>query len=138
MDPLDVYKQYFEAECDANGVPRRAVQAALVAESRDRRIRYYVSLSFFPHEDPEDFRITYDAYFERNVYDASGRRSKKREAEIMASVDGLMLTAEAGSTGEGMLMSVKERNEWMILDDQCFTFEHMSRVYSILDLLKVA
>lgn len=35
-------------------------------------------------------------------------------------------------------MSVKERNEWIILDDQYFTFEHMSRVYSILDLLKVA
>ena len=35
-------------------------------------------------------------------------------------------------------MSVKERNKWMILDDQYFTFEHMSRVYSILDLLKVA
>ena len=35
-------------------------------------------------------------------------------------------------------MSLKERNEWMILDDQYFTFEHMSRVYSILDLLKVA
>ena len=35
-------------------------------------------------------------------------------------------------------MSLKERSEWMILDDQYFTFEHMSRVYSILDLLKVA
>ncbi len=35
-------------------------------------------------------------------------------------------------------MSVKERDKWMILDDQYFTFEHMSRVYSILDLLKVA
>ena len=35
-------------------------------------------------------------------------------------------------------MSIKERNEWMILDDQYFTFEHMSRVYSIFDLLKVA
>ncbi len=35
-------------------------------------------------------------------------------------------------------MSVKERNKWMILDDQYFTFEHMSKVYSILDLLKVA
>ena len=34
-------------------------------------------------------------------------------------------------------MSIKERNEWMILDDQYFTFEHMSRVYSILDLLRV-
>lgn len=31
-------------------------------------------------------------------------------------------------------MSVKHRNEWMILDGQYFTFEHMSRVYSITDL----
>ncbi len=35
-------------------------------------------------------------------------------------------------------MPVKERDKWMILDDQFFTFEHMSKVYSILDLLKVA
>ena len=32
-------------------------------------------------------------------------------------------------------MSVKARNEWMILDQQYFTFEHMTRVYSILDLM---
>ena len=83
MEPINVYDQYFEAECEFNGVPRHAVRALLVADSHDRRIRYDVALSFFPHEDPEDFRITYDAYFERNVYDASGRRSKKREAEIM-------------------------------------------------------
>ena len=35
-------------------------------------------------------------------------------------------------------MSVKRRNEWMILDDQYFSFEHMTRVYSVLDLLKAA
>lgn len=35
-------------------------------------------------------------------------------------------------------LSVKERNKWMILDDQYFTFENMTRVYSVLDLLKVA
>ena len=35
-------------------------------------------------------------------------------------------------------MSVKERNKWMVLDDQYFTFENMTRVYSVLDLLKVA
>ncbi len=35
-------------------------------------------------------------------------------------------------------MSVKEREKWMVLDDQYFTFENMTRVYSILDLLKVA
>lgn len=31
-------------------------------------------------------------------------------------------------------MSIKRRNEWMILDGQYFTFEHMTRVYSITDL----
>ena len=35
-------------------------------------------------------------------------------------------------------MSIKERNKWMVLDDQYFTFENMTRVYSVLDLLKVA
>lgn len=35
-------------------------------------------------------------------------------------------------------MSVKERNKWMVLDDQYFTFENMTRVYSVLDLFKVA
>lgn len=35
-------------------------------------------------------------------------------------------------------MSVKERNKWMVLDDQYFTFENMTRVYSIFDLFSVA
>ena len=34
-------------------------------------------------------------------------------------------------------MSIKQRNEWMILDHQYFTFEHMTRVYSILDIMTV-
>ena len=32
-------------------------------------------------------------------------------------------------------MPVKERQKWMVLDDQYFT---LTRVYSVLDLLKVA
>ena len=35
-------------------------------------------------------------------------------------------------------LSVKERNKSMVLDDQYFTFENMTRVYSVMDLLKVA
>jgi hypothetical protein len=35
-------------------------------------------------------------------------------------------------------MSVKERKRWMILDDQYFTFENLTRVYSLLDLMRVA
>ena len=34
-------------------------------------------------------------------------------------------------------MSQKHRNEWMILDHQYFTFEHMTRVYSILDIMNI-
>lgn len=32
-------------------------------------------------------------------------------------------------------MPYKEREKWCILDDQFFTFENMSRVYSIRDVL---
>ena len=35
-------------------------------------------------------------------------------------------------------MPLKEREKWMVLDDQFFTFENMTRVYSVLDLLKTA
>ena len=35
-------------------------------------------------------------------------------------------------------LSVKEREKWMVLDDQYFTFENLTRVYSVLDILKVA
>lgn len=30
----------------------------------------------------------------------------------------------------------KQREEWMIMDDQYFSFEALSRIYSIKDLLK--
>ena len=35
-------------------------------------------------------------------------------------------------------LSLKQRKQWMILDDQFFTFESLSRVYSLTDVLKVA
>jgi len=35
-------------------------------------------------------------------------------------------------------MPVKKREKWMVLDDQYFTFENMTRIYSVLDLLKAA
>ncbi len=35
-------------------------------------------------------------------------------------------------------LSVKRRSEWMILDDQFFTFTHLSKVYSLNDLLRLS
>ena len=34
-------------------------------------------------------------------------------------------------------LSVKEREEWMILDDQFFTFHNLSLVYAVTDLMKL-
>lgn len=34
-------------------------------------------------------------------------------------------------------LPLKKREGWMILDDQFFTFEGVSKVYSVMDLLKV-
>lgn len=34
-------------------------------------------------------------------------------------------------------LSVKDRQEWMVLDDQFFTFTHLSKVFSIQDLFRL-
>ena len=34
-------------------------------------------------------------------------------------------------------LSRKEREDWMIMDDQYFSFEALSRIYSVKDLLKL-
>lgn len=35
-------------------------------------------------------------------------------------------------------LSLKDRSDWMILDDQFFTFSHLSRIYSIEDVMKLS
>ncbi|MBQ1847464.1 MAG: hypothetical protein II135_05610 [Clostridia bacterium] len=83
MKTVDVYERYFEADLTYNGVKRRAASVKLTAESDSGMIKYEVSVSFFPHEEPEDFRISYDAYFSTVLYHGKGRRSKKKEEEYM-------------------------------------------------------
>ena len=34
-------------------------------------------------------------------------------------------------------LALKDRDNWFILDDQFFSFEKLSKIYSITDLLKV-
>ncbi|MCR5808992.1 MAG: hypothetical protein K6G56_05465 [Clostridiales bacterium] len=80
---LDVYEQYFNAKCKFNGVPRKAAIVKLTSDSEAGNIRYSVSVNFFPFRDPEDFCVSYDAYAEKEIYNAKGRRSKKREKAFM-------------------------------------------------------
>lgn len=86
MKTIDVYKQYFSAECTFAGVARRGAAVWLTAESDSGMIRYEVGLTFFPHLDAEDFAISYDACAVKELIRAQGRRSKKRDALYLGQV----------------------------------------------------
>ena len=79
----NVYEQYFEADLESNGVARRGALVMLIADSEAGRIRYEAAVTFFPHRDQEDFAVSYDAYFSSVLFDAPGRRSRKREEKLL-------------------------------------------------------
>ena len=80
---IDVYRQYFEADCVFAGVPRKAALVTLTSDSEAGQIRYTAAATFFRHEDPEDFAVSYDAVAETVLYEGKGRCSKKREAKML-------------------------------------------------------
>jgi hypothetical protein len=86
MKNVDVYKQYFSAECTFSGVERRGAAVWLTAESDSGVIRYEVGFSFFPHRDSEDFAVSYDACTTKELLRTQGRRSKKRDAQCLEQV----------------------------------------------------
>ena len=86
MATVNVYQQYFFAEGSFNGVERHGVSVMLIATSEESQIRYEVAVSFFPHVSEEDYAISYDAYFSKVMFEAKGRRSKKREQQLMATI----------------------------------------------------
>ena len=58
----------------------------LIATSENGTVRYEAAVTFFPHDDEEDYAVSYDAYFEKEIFKAPGRRSKKREAAFLNSL----------------------------------------------------
>lgn len=97
---INVYSQYFKAQASFSGVERRGAHVLLISNSEAGMISYKVAVSFFPHRDPEDFAISYDAYFEKELFNAQGRRSKKREAAFLDSLRSEIdaLAAEHGAS----------------------------------------
>ena len=83
MATVNVFEQYFSADAEFNGVPRHGAKVMLIATSEEGNIRYEAAVTFFPHRDEEDFAVSYDAYFSKVLYEAKGRRSKKREEALM-------------------------------------------------------
>ena len=94
MATIDVYEQYFAAEHEANGRARHAALVKLTSDSEAGQIRYTAGVTFFPHDDAEDFAVSWDDYFETELFAGKGRRSKKREAKMLetlrATVDELV------------------------------------------------
>jgi len=95
---INVYEQYFSAECAFNGVKRRGALVMLTSDSEAGNIKYEAAVTFFPHTDEEDYAVSYDAYFSRVLYEGKGRRSKKREVGLMLEFQSVIdeLAAEAG------------------------------------------
>lgn len=83
MKVIHVYEQYFAAEGEFGSIPRNGALVMLTATSDGGTILYEAAVTFFPHRDEEDYRVTYDAYFARELYSAKGRRSRKREQQLM-------------------------------------------------------
>lgn len=83
MAVINVYEQYFEAEGVFSEVERKGALVMLVSDSCEGMITYRAAVTFFPHRDEEDFAVSYDAYFEKVLYENKGRRSKKREAALL-------------------------------------------------------
>ena len=95
---VNVYEQYFEAQLEANGVERHAALVMLTATSEAGMVQYEAAVTFFPHNDEEDFAVSYDAYYSKVLFEGKGRRSRKRDAAYMEAVRGEVdaLAAEAG------------------------------------------
>ena len=83
MKVIDVFACYYEAALVYNDRPRHAASVKLTATSDQGTIRYDASVSFFPHDAPDDFSISYDAIAEQTLYEGKGRRSKKREQALL-------------------------------------------------------
>ena len=84
---INVYERYYAAEAEFNGVPRHGALVILMADSEAGNIRYEAAVTFFPHRDEEDYAVSYDAYFSKVLYEAKGRRSKKREQPLMETFE---------------------------------------------------
>ena len=89
----NVFERYYKAKANFSGIKRNGALVMLVSDSEAGFITYKAAVTFFAHKDAEDFSVSYDAYFEKELYSAKGRRSKKKEAafleELGKVIDGI-------------------------------------------------
>ncbi len=83
MKVIDVVMSYYEAESVAKERPRHAAKVSLTCTTDAGTVDYVWAVSFFPHDAEDDFAVSYDAETSRSIYNAKGRRAKKREGEFL-------------------------------------------------------
>ena len=83
MKVINVYEQFFSASCIYHSMQRNGVLVTLTSTYQQGIIKYEITITFFPHTEPEDFAVSYDAYASLEIYQAKGRRSKKREETFL-------------------------------------------------------
>ncbi|MBR4837822.1 MAG: hypothetical protein IK004_05225 [Bacteroidales bacterium] len=64
--------------------------------------------------------------------------SSMRGKIVATLTDGRIIIVPVSFFPDIKNLSVKKREEWMVLDDQYFTFEHLTRIYSIVDLMRLS
>lgn len=87
---INVYEQYFKADAVFSDVQRNGALVMLVSDSEAGMITYKAAVTFFPHRDEEDYAVSYDAYYEKELYQGKGRRSKKKEAAYLEQLRGVI------------------------------------------------
>ncbi len=61
----------------------------------------------------------------------------KRGAMAANLTDGREIIVPVSMLPDIKHLSCKQREEWMIMDDQYFSFEALSRIYSVKDLMRI-
>ena len=63
---------------------------------------------------------------------------KSRRGKFVAKLtDGREIVIPVSFFPDIKNLSVKDREDWMILDDQYFTFHKLTRIYAVTDLIRV-
>ena len=87
---VNVYERYYKADAVFSEVQRKGALVLLISDSEAGCITYKAAVSFFPHRDDEDYAVSYDAYFEKELYSGKGRRSRKKEAVYLEQLQGII------------------------------------------------
>ena len=83
---INVYERYYKAKALFSRVLRNGALVMLISDSEAGHICYKAAVAFFPHIDEEDFAVSYDAYYEQELYSGKGRRSKKRDEAFLEHI----------------------------------------------------